>query len=470
MDKNIFKANDIRGIYPLEINKQVVFKIVSGISAIFKKNIVVGHDARLSSPELYKSVLAALKEIQPGKSFKKIKIIEAGLATTPEIYFLVNKFKADGGIIVTASHNPKEYNGLKIMGRGAIPISGREVMNKVFVSSQAASLITANSLTGFSSHSFQKVRFSRHAHLATKFLNKPAPYSLKVYASFLKKHLKVSRKLKIVVDCSSGTTGMVLKNLFKSNKKITAVFLNEKPNGNFPAHSPNPLVAGSLDRLKEVVVKQKADLGIIFDGDGDRVFFMDNLGRQVDPDAVGFILTNKNKPPFVVSTISSSRVKNIRGTFVSKVGHLFMKEMMRNKKANLGMERSGHYYFKKFFYCDSGILAALEIINFVVKLKNNFSEYLDVLPRYYQIEETNFEIKDKKIFEKKLVRLKNFYKKSAQKIIETDGLLMEFDSVDGKWWFSLRFSNSENLLRLNLEANNQSLLSAKFIELKSFIL
>ena len=323
LNRNIFKANDIRGIFPSEINEEVVFKIVLGVKNILKKTVVVGCDARLSSPRLYGAVLAALKQD------KKIKIIEAGLVTTPAFYFLVNKYGADVGIMVTASHNPKQYNGLKIVGKGAVPISGQVIFNKLeklgtrkqkleaFIATHKSALVTSSLVS-----SFEK--------------NK----NLKKYITFLKRFIKVKRSLRIIIDCSNGVAGLVLKELLKGNKKITSIFINEKPDGNFPAHSPNPLVSGSLDQIKKEVLKQKADLGVIFDGDGDRVFFIDNLGREIDPDIIGSILMKNYKPPFVVSTISSWRVKKVRGAVVARVGHLFMKEMMRKKKASLGMERS----------------------------------------------------------------------------------------------------------------------------------
>ncbi len=483
LNKNIFKANDIRGIFPSEINERVVFEIALGVKNIFftkgesasggKCLIAVGRDARLSSSQLYEAVLSALKHE------KKIKIIEAGLVTTPAFYFLVNKYRADGGIMVTASHNPKQYNGLKIVGKGAVPISGTEIFELVSASPAFLSAPTSPTSSG-----------SERLRLAPKFLlrknqafrssevavRNAGKSSIILYTNFLKNFVKPKRKLKVVFDCSNGVAGLVLKELLrKSNVKgqmsnVSAIFINEKPDGNFPAHSPNPLVSGSLDQIKKEVLKQKADLGVIFDGDGDRVFFIDNLGREIDPDIIGSILMKNYKPPFVVSTISSWRVKKVRGAVVARVGHLFMKEMMRKKKASLGMERSGHYYFKKFFYCDSGALATLEIINFVSKLKNTFSEYIDILPKYYQTQEANFDLssggKTKKNLEKKIIKIENFYKSLAKKINKKDGLLVGA----GDWWFSLRFSNSENLFRLNIEANDKKTLNKRQKELRTLIL
>jgi phosphomannomutase len=334
---------------------------------------------------------------------------------------------------------------------------------------------------------------------------------IKVYTKFLKRFIKVKYPLRVVFDCSNGTTGLVLKELFLNNfssslrtspkpvrtdssgrtiSKIDPVFINENPDGNFPGHGPNPLKTGALNQIRREVVKQKADLGIVFDGDGDRVFFIDDLGNQIDPDIIGYILMKKIKAPYIVTTISSWRVKKVKGAFISKVGHLFMKEMMRKKKANFGMERSGHYYFKNFFYCDSGIFAAIQVINFLSSLRSisptNFirpkklSDFIKILPKYFQIPETNLSAEGgsasggkmglAKWSKNKIAEIEKKYKKNAVVVKKEDGLLMEFNSPAGEWWLSLRLSNSENLLRLNMEADSQKLLDSKFKEIKKLLI
>ncbi|MCL5017213.1 MAG: hypothetical protein M1155_00905 [Patescibacteria group bacterium] len=250
MQRSIFKANDIRGLYPSEINEKVVFDIVSSISAIFKNSVVVGYDARLSSLKLYRSVLAALKQKNG------LRIIDAGMITTPASYFLVNKYKADGGIMITASHNPKEYNGLKIMGKGALPISGLNVLNKILLFPQAASFAPAGKLASSSprsrAHNFFKIMCSDRARSAARLSDEKQNVYLKSYVNFLKKHLKIKNKLKVVFDCSNGTSGLVLKEILKDNKYIRSIFINDEPNGNFPGHGPNPLKEGALSDIKKV--------------------------------------------------------------------------------------------------------------------------------------------------------------------------------------------------------------------------
>ncbi|MEK9170610.1 MAG: hypothetical protein AAB674_03110 [Patescibacteria group bacterium] len=298
---------------------------------------------------------------------------------------------------------------------------------------------------------------------------------INLYADFLKKFLKPKRKLKVVFDSSNGTTGIILKELFrKSNVKgqmsnVSAIFINCRPDGNFPAHGPNPLAEGATAQLEKEVKKQKADLGIIFDGDGDRVFFIDNRGRWVDAHEAGYILMQNFKPPYVASALSSWRLKKSKvqspksKVYISRVGHYFFKQMMRKKNASFGAEHSGHYYFRDFFYCDAGIFAAISIINFVSGLKTDLASWLDKLPKYYRSGEINFEIKNKNAV---LNKIEKIYKNQGAKISKLDGLTMEFSD----YWFNLRPSNTEDLLRLNMESVSQEILDKKLEEIKGLIL
>ena len=291
---------------------------------------------------------------------------------------------------------------------------------------------------------------------------------LNFYTRFLGNFFKIQKPLKVVFDCSNGTTGLVLKELLRiMGHKLRAELINAKPDGNFPAHGPNPLLKGVIEQLEKEVKKHKADLGVIFDADGDRVFFVDDQGRSIGADEIGYILMKELEPArFVVSIVSGWLLKKQKGAALSRVGHYFFKKMMRGQKIPLGLEHSGHYYFKDFFYCESGILAAIKVINFISRLNIKLSSYLDSLPKYYRSGEINFKVKDKegiiKIVEKK-------YKNQTSKILKLDGLTMEFNSPAGGWWFSLRPSNTENLLRLNLEATNKKTLQKVLRDLKKLI-
>ncbi len=326
---------------------------------------------------------------------------------------------------------------------------------------------------------------------------------LNIYAKFLKKFLKPQEKLKVVFDCSNGTTGLVLKGIINNelgikNKNKKFIILNSKPDGNFPGHGPDPLAKGAMNQLKKEVLRQKADLGAIFDADGDRVFFIDNLGHFVEPDIIARLLIWHLKPKKVIIDVragwlirrgimnnelgiknknNKSIIHNSKFIIQSKVGHYFIKKLMRKTDADFGAEKTGHYYFKKFFYCDAGILTAIEIINAVSKLPYSLADFTNLLPQYYRSEEINVKMNYEspkhpamagatgqagimnyeylfKKFEKK-------YKNQAIKISRLDGLTMEFSD----WWFNLRPSNTELLIRLNIEAKTPRLLKNKKEEL-----
>ena len=296
---------------------------------------------------------------------------------------------------------------------------------------------------------------------------------IKIYSNFLKNKLCPQKKIKVVFDCSNGTTGKILKNL--QTEKLKAFFINVKPDGNFPEHGPNPWVKGATDQLKKEVLRQKADLGVIFDADGDRVFFIDNLGRPVEPDIIARLLIWHLNPRKAVYDIRCGWLvkklitDNLQLT-TSRVGHFYIKKLMRKIGADLGVEKSGHYYFKinnlnKSIYYDSGILAAIEIVNAVSKLPYSLANFTDLLPQYYRSGEINIKIKKLKNL---LEKIEEKYKNQAIKISYLDGLMMEFNpsaSSGQDWWFNLRSSNTEPLIRLNIEAENQKILEKKKKEL-----
>ena len=299
-------------------------------------------------------------------------------------------------------------------------------------------------------------------------------YFFKLYADFLRSFLKIKRPVKIVFDCSNGTTGLVLRNLLKAkSSKLKAILINDKPDGNFPGHGPNPLAKGAMKQLQNEVKKQKADMGAIFDADGDRVFFIDNLGRAVSSDEVGYALMQKFKPPYPINVNSSWLIKKIKGTFAGRTGHFFLKNIMRKNKAEFGAEFSGHFYYKDFFYCDSGIFTAVKMINFVSGLKTDFASWRDKLPKYYHSGEINLRVADKVAV---MERLEKKYKNKAKFISKLDGIWMEFSGVSRKsgqnsdeFWFNARPSNTEDILRLSVEAVSRKVMNEKLGEIKKII-
>lgn len=298
---------------------------------------------------------------------------------------------------------------------------------------------------------------------------------IKIYAEFLKKFLKPAKPLKVVFDCSNGTAGLILNYL--KTKKLKTVFINDKPNGNFLVHGPNPWARGAMNHLKKEVLRQKADLGIIFDADGDRVFFIDNLGRSIEPDAIARLLIWQIQPKKIVYDVRTGwlvrkiATQNSQLT-TSRAGHFYIKKLMQKIKADLGVEKSGHYYYKKFFYCDAGILTAIEIINAVSKLPYSLADFANLLPQYFRSGEINikmnYELRSKN-YEFLFKKIKDFYKlkpktQNLKTINYLDGLTMEFSddpasrSPGGSWWFNLRPSNTEPLIRLNIESESQKIL------------
>ncbi len=301
---------------------------------------------------------------------------------------------------------------------------------------------------------------------------------INLYANFLKKFLRPQRKLKVIFDCSNGTTGLILKKLLKNDSLIDYKLINQFPDGNFPGHEPDPMKRFALSDLRLAVIKNKADLGIIFDADGDRAFFIDNFGRFIDPDAIARLLIWKLKPGKIIIDVRTGwLVKNITNhchgcpeisnikIIESRVGHYFIKKLMRKIDADFAAEYSGHYYLKKFFYADSGIMTAIETINTISRLPYSPADFNDLLPQYYRSGEINIKIsksqiakgKAQSLFKKIEKKLKN----RATKISHLDGLTMEFNPSAGSgqaWRFNIRPSNTEPIIRLNIEATDKKLL------------
>lgn len=282
-----------------------------------------------------------------------------------------------------------------------------------------------------------------------------------IYANFLKKFLKIKKSLTVVFDCSNGTASMVLKKLFANTDNVVAILINHMVDGNFPGHGPNPLAKGALDRLSAEVKKHAASFGVAFDADGDRAFFVDEKGRAIDASEIAYILMHIIQPPFVASVNSGALAKQEKA-LISRVGHFFIKKIMREKNINFGAEPSGHYYFKEFFYCDSAIVAAIKIMNFVSWLNTPISAYIGKLPKYFRSGEINFEVGDKM---STMEKIEDFYAPRAIKTLKVDGLSFEFKD----FWFNVRPSNTENLVRLNMEARNENTLQGKLEQFKNLL-
>ncbi|HZX00918.1 MAG TPA: hypothetical protein VFE87_00770 [Candidatus Paceibacterota bacterium] len=291
----------------------------------------------------------------------------------------------------------------------------------------------------------------------------------KSYVRFLNKFIEVKEPLRVVFDSSNGSTGPVLRELFgkKKNKYIKAVFINAKPDGNFPADGPNPIAPGAKEQLQRVVMNSKADFGVIFDADGDRIFFVDNKGRALDTDIIFILLSSLFKGPYLVdSALGSVPLRWLKpGLKINetRTGHYFIKKEMRRRKTEFACEQSGHYYFKDFFFADSGIMAAVFAINQVSKLKSqklSLSEWADNLPYVCNGVSLNLKTSDPAGF---ITKVKKLYSASKFKISRQDG----FSFYNNQIWINIRASNTEPLVRIRLKGKDETAVKHELSRLKS---
>lgn len=442
INESIFRSYDIRGLHPAEINKETAYLIGKAYIRWLKRQtpnakyqILVSRDMRDSSPELSKELIRGLTE-------SGANVVNIGLSTTPMHYFGINFLNTDGGIMITASHNPAEYNGFKVSLAKAVPVgkdSGLEEIKKIALDQKESINVIAN----------------KTGTVAQKDI-------LKDYVSFLTKDRKLNKNLKLVVDAGNGMAGLVLPKIFEKLdiKNYEPLYFNL--DGNFPNHEANPLKEETLTELKRKVLENKADLGIAFDGDGDRAGFVTNNGEAVRGDYIialiaGLLLKENANGKIIYDVRSSRSVKEfiekkggipLRG----KVGHSFMKERLRKEGILFGGELSMHYYFQEFFNCDSGELAMIKVLELLSESGKNLAELILPLQKYFQSGELNYEVGDK---EAKIKEIEGKF--SDGKIDYLDGLTVEY--LD--WWFNLRASGTEPFLRLNIEANTKELLEKK---------
>lgn len=438
--RDIYGAYDIRGIYPGEINKEVAYKLGKSFVYLFKtKKVVVGRDQRESSPVLFESLVKGIRSMG-------CNVIDIGFSTTPLFNYSVGRLKTDGGIMITASHNPKEYNGFKLTREKAVPLNEKEI-------SRLGKIVESKNVK----------EKPKEGNMIEKDLTEDFVKKVVSYADLPKK------KLKVVVDTGNGMSGLTVPDVF-SKLPLSGKYLYKKIDQTYPNHPANPLEKKNMKDLQEKVVKEKADIGIAFDGDGDRAGFVDEKGKIVNMDLVTALISEyllkkkRNKGSKVIYDLRSSwvvrdAIKNNGGRPIeTRVGHSFIKRKMNDSGAIFAGETSGHYYFRDFYNCENSILAALIVFNNLKR--NSFSEVMSDFQKYYKSEEINFNVDNP---EKKIKEVKRKY--SSGKVSTIDGVKIEFED----WWFNLRKSNTEYLLRLNLEAKTKKLRDEKIKELKGLI-
>ncbi len=447
----VFKAYDVRATYPDPLNEEIAWRIgyatsqflrsqLSGMDRADRKanTMVVGRDMRLSSPSLTSAFI-------DGAVSTGADVIDIGMIDTSQIYFAVNHLATCGGVQVTASHNPAQYNGLKVTGAKGKAIgqdSGLEEIKRLAVS--------------VPKHESSQRGEVRQVDLSGS------------YKAFVRKFLKASKPMKVAVDASNGMAGKWFPILFDNVAGLRLTRLNfdllEKV-GKF-VHEPNPLIDANLRQLQQAVRQNKADFGACFDGDADRCVFVDETGAIVRSDFITALLARqflKDSPgAAIVYDLRSSRVLKEEVEKAGgvpkrqRVGHVFMKRTMQETGAVFGGELSGHFYFRDNWSCDSGVLAFVAVMNLLAALNQPLSKLIAPLARYATSGERNFHN------EQKDATIETLMKKYADARTDTlDGVTVQYPD----WWFNVRKSNTEPLLRLNLEARTPELMEQKLADL-----
>lgn len=450
INSKIFRAYDIRGIYPSEINEDVGF-LVGRSLAIFlqdkyqqeKLTIVVGRDGRESSLELS-------EQVKKGALSLGVNVIDVGLVPSVAFYFSVWNYGYDGGVFITASHNPSEYNGFKLVERKAILIAANTGMDKI------KSLALNDS-------GDEKLPLEKGKQIKKNVLSAYQEFVLKSF------DLESFKPLKIAIDCANGASSVLVPSIVEKIPGDHKLLFCEI-DGKFSNHLPDPSQKANLEQLSEVVKGGSYDLGVAFDGDGDRVGFVDEKGEMVSPNLITAFLTKmfikeKNEKKIIYTVCMSRVIADVANelggeTEMTKVGFTFVKEKTMEANAALGAEISGHYCLKSDNFCEGPIFVWLAILNEMSKTGKKASEIFSEFKRYFYEGPLNYEVENK---ERVLKDLENYFKNG--KVSYLDGIRVDFDD----WWFNARPSNTENLLRVVIEAKNKDTLEQKKKEILKIV-
>lgn len=455
----VFKAYDIRGTYPDLLNDAMAWQIgygaskylladaaAAGESTPMMRNVVVGRDMRASSPSLAKQLIQGIRD-QGGD------VIDIGLCDTSMIYFAINHLDCAGGIMVTASHNPPNYNGFKISARKAKPVGESTGLAEI---RKHAAMVDRTSLAKQSGRSEERDLWPAYARHVRSFLD-----------------LAPGKKLKVVIDASNGMAGTMIPKVFGKDSPLGAVpgldiiplhFDNTK---NQFVHEPNPLVAANMKWTQDAVLAHKADVGFCYDGDADRCMAVDEKGRIVGCDHLTGVLAKHflaqhpgmgiaydlRSTKAVEEDVLKAGGRPVRG----RVGHVFMKQAMAAHNCVFGGELSGHFYFARNFNADSGAIAMCSLLTVLSRSGKHLSDLVRPMARYAQSGEINFQVEDKDAV---LAELREDYGPGTA----ADGVIDDLDGItidcfkNHGWWANIRKSNTEPLLRLNLEARDRATL------------
>lgn len=443
IDTSIFKAYDIRGIYGEQLTDEAAYQIGAGLAKYLQpKEIAIGRDMRTSSDTLFENLARGINE-------QGVNVIDLGLISTDALYFAVGKFEYDGGVMITASHNPKEYNGFKICRKHAEPLSGQEGLKQVLESIQAGSYKEKASEKGVI------VRRDINEDYAEHCLSFIDPGKVKPF--------------KVVIDAGNGMAGKTLPAVLeKLPLEVTPLFFDL--DGTFPNHPASPIELENLEDLRKKIAEVKADFGVAFDGDADRMFLLDKNGKQLGGDMttalVSKSLLKKNPGETILYNLICSRavpelIDQMGGKAIrTRVGHALIKPLMKKHNAIFGGEHSGHFYFRDFWFADSGMIAFLVCAELISEEGRTLDDMVADIDSYVRSGEINSRVDSAG---EKIDEVAEAFSDGEQDRL--DGLTVGYDD----WWFNLRPSNTEPLLRLNVEAESRDLLDKKVDKLLKII-
>jgi len=443
VDPSIFKAYDIRGTVPDQLNGDLAYRIGYALASVLKpRSIAVGRDMRVSSDLLFEHLARGINDYGAD-------VIDLGLISTDALYFAVGKFGYDGGVMVTASHNPKEYNGFKVCRKEAVPLSGQEGLNQVLRFIQDGEEMPRSPSPGVVA---RKDILSEYADHCLSFID-----------------ISRVREFHVVIDAGNGIAGRTVPPVL-DRLPIRTTRLYFELDGTFPNHPASPIELENLADLIRAIAETGADFGAAFDGDADRMFLVDRKGRQIGGDMVTAMvaksLLKRHPGETILYNLICSRavpelVERMGGTAVrTRVGHALIKPLMKKHNAIFGGEHSGHFYFRDNWFADSGLIAFLVCLELLSEERRPLDEVVRDLDPYVRSGEINSRVADQKA---KIEAIAEAYGDGRQDRI--DGLTVAYDT----FWFNLRPSNTEPLLRLNIEADSPRILEVQKAKLLGLI-
>lgn len=441
-----FHAYDIRGVYGVDFDAKTAYKVGYFLPELLSADkVLVGRDCRLSSDEIHRNLIAGITDAGAD-------VYDLGLSTTPMVYFGTARYGFEASVQITASHNPAEYNGMKVSSANALPVGLDNGLGQIR----------------------DWIDTGRECPVCDRRGQVHEMDIRKEYVEFLLGYKEDLSGLKIAMDLSNGMSSLLAKDIFGDAPE----YIFDTMDGSFPNHEPNPLVPANVVPLQELVRKVKADIGVIYDGDADRVMFVDENARFVSPDLMiavlgHYFLEKRGEKGIVLQDIRSSKAV---GEYLEpmgaemrtwKVGRAFAARKLREIDGVYGGELAGHYYFRDFFYSDSGLLASILILDVVAEMKAkgiSLGQLIDRIEKYRNSGEINFRVEDK-AGAMDAVRDHFISAEKPTAYMDFDGYRVEYPD----WWFNIRPSNTEPYLRFICEAVSDSLLKEKVDEVKNLL-